>query len=97
MDVFKIKNNDGLFSNGDAGKTSWNKSGKVWMSMGKLRTHLYALYHRDKLSIYNDCTIVKYELVERELTNLNETLYQVNIRGFYEEFKSSKSNYGGNR
>lgn len=61
--VYKIRRNgDGLFSSGGRWP-SFSKTGKIWKQKGHLTSHLGQL-DRHRKTVYDNCEIVPYELVE---------------------------------
>jgi hypothetical protein len=75
---YKIRNRaTGLFSRG--GQTvEWNRSGKVWTTLGTLRNHLaqhMPTRYRDGTNM-TDWEVVEYEVREVGTKNIHETLSQ---------------------
>jgi hypothetical protein len=89
MDVYKIKNEDGLYSNGEAGNIKWNKQGKSWTSIGYLKVHLIAVYNRNRPNFkkYKNCKIVRYEVVEAENLDIMPTIKEIEINEMQKIFK----------
>lgn len=63
--IYKIKNEDGLYSNG--GKyPSFTKDGKAWSSLARLKAHLRLFYHayhkKWNMEHYNGCVITAIPL-----------------------------------
>jgi hypothetical protein len=61
--IYKIRRPDGMFSTGGAWPT-FNKTGKVWVKLCNLNSHLALLKGRNRLDKYSDCEIVEFELNE---------------------------------
>ncbi len=59
--MFKIRNKDGLFSNGGRWP-SWTKIGKVWRNMGALSGHLAQIANQDFYSDNDE--VIGFEPVE---------------------------------
>ncbi len=58
--MFKIRNKDGLFSNGGTWP-EWTKTGKVWRQRGHLSNHLAQVSR----NIYSETdVIVEFEMIE---------------------------------
>lgn len=89
MDVYKIRNDKGLFSNGEAGYIKWNKKGKSWTSIAFLKVHLLAVYnrHRPNFKKYKDCQIIKYKIVEDEIIDIIPTIKEIEINEMQKVFK----------
>ncbi len=58
MDVYKIRNKEGLFSNGGA-TPKFKKWGKCWVGIGPLKNHLAMLIEYKVIKIYKECEVVK--------------------------------------
>ena len=76
--VYKIRRSDGMFSMGGS-FPRFNKTGKIWKQPGHLTNHLNQLWRR-KDDHYDDCEIVEYEIVEREVS-------KITIQGYLQERK----------
>jgi hypothetical protein len=85
--VYKIRNDQGKFSNGNAAGIKWTKNGKVWNSLPLLQVHLTAMYHRGTLKRYDGCDIVEYEFTMKTENKIDEAVYNTKLRLFYGEFK----------
>jgi len=57
--VYKIRRNDGLFSNGKT-RPRFKKGGKIWNSLGLLKRHLSDMGAQNFDQAYNDCEIMEY-------------------------------------
>mgnify|MGYP006928179905 CR=1 FL=1 len=72
MKVYKIRRkSDGFFSNGGS-TPGFTKRGKLWKGMGPLNNHINILY---KPSVYADCELVTFELVEEELDRIDLSVH----------------------
>lgn len=82
MKVYKIQHRKtGLFSKGGTsvdsdGRYGWNKTGKIWDTLGKLRshitTHLPTSYRRG--SNMSDWQVVAYDLTVSEVQGIHEVV-----------------------
>lgn len=69
MKIYKIRNNvTGLYSLGSR-SPSWGKKGKIWTSNNGLSNHFNLVGYDQVPSVYRDCEIVEYELVETEVAS----------------------------
>lgn len=68
--VWKIRNKDGLWSNGGSSPT-FSKTGKTWSNIGHVKSHLssfdYRTYNRDGTPAYRDLPPEDWEIVEIEV------------------------------
>ena len=88
---YKIKNTiTNEYSSGGSHPHFSNK-GKVWKSLGQLRSHLAMLkpHGSDKVGrfhLYDDCEIIEYELTEKQTISMVEE-----ILGCLERAKGNKT------
>ncbi len=64
MKVYKIKNNEDLFSTGST-RVKFNKTGKIWKSFGDVSKHIH-LFDSASYNIpfpYDGCHIIEYEMI----------------------------------
>jgi hypothetical protein len=62
---YKIKNSDGLYSNGGLFPV-FNRTGKIWPTHDRLMKHLKLFRrHKDRRKEYDDCVIVEVDYDER--------------------------------
>lgn len=88
MDVmYKIRNKQGKYSNGDAGYIKWTKNGKTWNSIGLLNVHLTAMFHRGYLEKkYQDCEIVKIEPSIVQIIDCKDAIDDLKMKMMYKKF-----------
>ena len=67
MLIYRIRNRDGLFSNGGS-HPRFTKKGKIWQSSGAFNNHLNILSN-SAIQMYRDqgAEVVSYEIVESEV------------------------------
>lgn len=71
---YKIKRrSDGLFSNGGS-CPKFTKKGKIWRTMGHLRSHLNNVGVRRGFQIYDDCEVIELVLNEHILCSVRAEL-----------------------
>jgi len=64
MKHYKIKNTKtGLFSTGGS-LPNWSKNGKVWRTLGQVRSHLTLFLSCNDKKKTNDWEIIEYEMIE---------------------------------
>lgn len=73
MSIFKIKNQQGLFSTGGI-FPEWSKRGKVWKTLGNLKSHLTLIANERNYKIYNGCNIVEFEMIEKSITPVDKII-----------------------
>jgi len=71
--MFKIKNNEGLYSNGGM-KPDFTRRGKFWRGLGPLMSHLSQLNDLRKLKLYNNCVVETFLLERYENPTIGLTL-----------------------
>ena len=69
---YKIKNKEGLYSNGRQFLDFTNK-GKVWTTMAGLKNHL----NSKKDDEYKDCEIFEIEIIEKRKCTVQELLQEI--------------------
>ena len=80
MIIYRIKNKDGLFSNGGH-FPYFTKKGKIWKHIGHVKLHLKQL-HSSVLSTYQYCTLETYEIKEEFIRNEPIVTYLLTELGF---------------
>lgn len=92
MDViYKIRNKDGLFSNGKANikDHKWTKKGKVWCSLKMVEKHIAAMFeNKRRHKLYEDAVIVAYSTTELTVIEMGPILTQVEINGMHRILKN---------
>lgn len=84
MNIWKVRNQNGLFSSG--GATPWfKKDGKSWNSLDGIKKHLkIILQHKDQNDPdwYKNCDVVCYNIKEIETLSIkkHEGKYEVHKR-----------------
>ena len=63
MNVYLIRNSDGLLSTG-SNYPRWSKTGKVWRSLGHVKAHLTMVGSRRSPFPYQDAEIVEFKLMD---------------------------------
>lgn len=64
MKLYKIRNEEGLYSSGGS-RPDWTKKGKTWSNIGYIKNHIHQISDRD-ISIYDNAVIVEIEIKEEE-------------------------------
>jgi hypothetical protein len=76
MIYYKIKHSvTGLFHNGKIADYDWNKTGKVWVTLGKLRFFITSAM-RDKFVMreFDKWMLIEFEVIEREAKPIMEAI-----------------------
>lgn len=68
MKVFKIRDENGLFSTGGT-SPSFTHAGKVWNNIGHVKSHLRQFLGGRQLEIYANAKIVCIEYTEKDIEN----------------------------
>jgi len=91
--IYRIRRKkDGLFSAGGS-NPRFNKSGKAWTTIGKLKNHLRLFEYYSGYSPpwpYDDCEIVSYEIVALQ-NQLDEPLQ--GVLETYRAINKNKNNH----
>ena len=61
MKIYKIQNNEGLFSSGGS-SPKFTKRGKTWGEKRHVKSHLRMMKTYGLLETYDDCHVVEYEI-----------------------------------
>ena len=75
MEIFKIRNKEGLYweGNKNGGSYYFSKKGKQWKKLSDCKLALICSKYNKKLPEHlEDCEIVKFELVEKEIIKINQ-------------------------
>jgi len=82
--IVKIKNKDGLFSKGSS-YPYFTKKGKMWSSLGYMKSHLRQLKKDYAMEVYKDCDVVVID----DNDSYKETIIPMNefLIKFYKEKK----------
>lgn len=77
MEIFKIRNKEGLYwdGNNNGGSYYFSKKGKQWKTLGycKSALKLAKSYRTKELPNHlEDCEIVKFELIEKEIIKIEK-------------------------
>lgn len=74
MIYYKVRSKKtGLFSKGAGGV--WDKTGKVWVTLGKLRSFITVQMNRySGRPDFNDWEIVEFEVLEKEVKAVHEVV-----------------------
>lgn len=78
MKVFKIRDENGLYSTGGM-SPDFTKGGKVWNNIGHVKSHLRQFLGGRELEIYQKAVIVCIEYTEKETETLDILDYMAAI------------------
>lgn len=85
--VYKIRNENGLFSNGNVRNFKWSPKGVVFKSKIQLSAHLRAMLEHNTLTAYNGCTLLSYTLDEPTVVTMDDIIEDLLIKKCIEELR----------
>lgn len=85
--VYKIRNENGLFSNGNVRWFKWTKKGVVFKSKLQLSAHLRAMLEAGVLPTYNGCNLLSYPLEESSEISMDDIVEELLIKKCIENLK----------